>query len=329
MNTSKQFHMMPVQFGPIAGDTSSVFATGDKTDVTVQIEVDTEAARSLLPTWQGSDGKTYGFRPWSIGPSGQAMLMVNYTQERDVDYMAGGGYNEVEFYLSAEFIGENPWLHEGISYSGAYGMFAVLLLPSSLIPLLVGRDVLGTPKLLADVKNFILGDITAGDEGRCGSFQVHDEQDEPFLAGLLRNIRTAPAEMLEEPMPAHEPLPAESGWGVCDRFEDGVTVMLWKYVAAANWADAPPDLCYAVAARVGDAPTTELIEPLVGDGSIVFPKNIDSRAHPDIAPPIAALKKLIEEHGRPFPGNVLIRRYRNVYRSQDLHIMDGPRPPRA
>ncbi len=327
MQPSHQFHTMPIQFGPIVGDTSTEFITREKTDVTIQLAVAVEAARSLLPTWIGSDGKTYGYRPLPMGPSEEPLLFVNYTQERDVDYMAGGGYNEVEFYLSAEFIGEKPWQYKGSTYQGAYGMFALLLLPSDLIPLIVGREVMGTPKHLADVKDLVLGKIFPEDDGLCGSFQVHDVKDEPFLAGLIRNVHPIPAEVLEEPMLPHTPLPPEEGWGRCDAFEPDFSVMFWKYVAAANWAQAEPDLSYSLGAYLGDFPTTELSEPLGGDGNVVFLKSLDVEAHPGIAGPVTALQNLIENHGRPFPGNVLIRHYSNAYRSQDLHIMDGPRLP--
>jgi hypothetical protein len=327
MLPSNQFHTMPIQFGPIVGDTRTEFTTKDKTDVTIQLEVAAEAARSLLPTWIGSDGKTYGYRALPMGPTGEPLLFVNYTQERDVDYMAGRGYNEVEFYLSAEFTGEKVWQHKGSTYRGAYGMFAVLLLPSDPIPLIVGREVMGTPKHLADVKDLVLGKIFTEDEGLCGSFQVHDVKDEPFLAGLVRNVRPIPSEVLGQPMPAHTPLPPKDGWGRCDTFEPDFSVMLWKYVAAANWAEAQPDLSYSVGAYLGDVPTTELSDPMGGDGNVVFLKSLDVKDHPGIAGPLAALRNVVENHSRPFPGNVLIRNYSNAYRSQDLHIMDGPRLP--
>ncbi len=327
MMTSGPFHTMPIQFGPIVGDTGTEFITRDKRDVTVQLEVDAEAARALLPTWTGNDGKTYGYRPLPMGPTGKPLLFVNYTQERDVDYMAGGGYNEVEFYLSAEFIGERSWPYKGNRYRGAYGMFAVLLLPSKLTPLLVGREVMGTPKHLADVKDLVMGKISPEDEGLCGCFRIHDVEDEPFLAGLLRNVASIPMEALEEPMPPHTPLPAEEGWGHCDRFEPDFSVMFWKYVAAPTWAQTPPDLSYSLGVCLGDAPTTELTEPMVGDGNVVFPKSLDFKAHAGIAGPVEALRNVIEHHSTPFPGNVLVRHYSNAYRSRDIHIMDGPRLP--
>lgn len=152
----------------------------DKLDVTIQIEVDAVVAQSLLPTWKSRDGKTCGYRPWALGPTGKPLLFINYTQERDVDYMAGGGYNEVEFYLSAEFVGENSWTYDGKEYDCAYGMFAILLMPSNLIPLLAGRELMGTPKHLADVTDLVLIE-SDGENKKSGKFEIRNLHGSAFF----------------------------------------------------------------------------------------------------------------------------------------------------
>ena len=321
------FYMMPAQFGPVVGDTSKQFTTNDKLDVTIQLEVEAEAAQSLLPTWLGRDGKTYGYRALPLGPTGKPLLFVNYTQERDVDYMAGGGYNEIEFYLSAEFVGENAWDYQGQKYNGAYGTFAVLLLPSDLIPLLLGREFLGTPKHLADVKELVLGKLFPEDNGQSGWFEALDKRGSSFIAGSLRNIAPIPYEALNEPMPEHSPLPEMNGWGRASSFEPGFKGLLWKYISAAEWVSAPPDLSYNLAISVAEGAFKELSQPMAGDGNIVFPNSLDAKVDPNFFSAFETIKKLVEQHGTPFPGNVLVRHYSNAYRSQDVHILDGPRMP--
>jgi hypothetical protein len=320
-------HLMPAQFEAVVGDSSRQLLTGDKLDVTVQLEVDADAAQQLLPTWTGRDGATYGYRPLPIGPTAKPVLFVNYTQEKQVDYMAGGHYNEIEFYLSAEFVGERSWDYQGNSYNGVQGMFALLLMPSDLIPLLVGREVLGTPKHLADVRDLVLATMFPGDETQSGWFEAHDKEGSPFIAGSLRNVSAVPYETLNEPTPEIPPLSTEDGWGKADSIEPGFKGLLWKYVAAADWVSRQPDLSYNLAISLDEFAAEELSQPMAGDGNIVFPNDLSAREHSNLAPAFNAIKQLLEEHGSPFPGNTLIRHYTNAYRAEDIHITDGPRLP--
>jgi len=322
--TSTEAHLMPPQFGPVVGDSSKELLTRDKLDVTIQLEVDSDAAQTLLPTWKGSDGKIYGYRPLPMGPTGKPILFVNYTQERDVDYMAGGGYNEIEFYMSAEFVGENSWQFEGKTYNAAQGMFAVLLMPSDLIPLLIGRELLGTPKHLADVGNLVLTKLFPTDESQSGWFEAHDVHGAAFIAGTLRNVVPAPYDVLKQGLPTPKALSAEPGWGRVKSLEPLMQVMLWKYVPAANWVHDRPDVNVNIAAP-GGHPYEELSQPMVGDGFIVFPNALSAVEHPNLVPALLAVKELIEKHASPFPGNTLVRHYSNSYRAQDFHAMDsGP-----
>jgi len=328
MTVQKTLKIMPLQFAPNIGDSNEELITRDKLDVTIQLEVDAEAAKSLLPTWKGSDGKTYGYRPLPMGPTGKPILLVNYTQERDVDYMAGGGYNELEFYLSSEFVGENAWDFQGAEYNGAYGMFAVLLLPSDLIPLLLGREIMGTPKHLANVTDLILEKMFADDEAKSGWFEVQNKNGGAFIAGCLRNIEAIPYEALDEPLPEHTPLPALEGWGQATNVEPGFKVMLWKHIPAADWARDLADVSYNIAVTLGGE-KGELSQPMAGDGNIVFPNLLDAHVHPNFSLAYEAIRNLVEQNSFVFPGNVLIRHYGNAYRAEDIHITDGPRMPGA
>jgi hypothetical protein len=318
---------MPAQFGPIVGDSTSELVTHDKLDVTIQLEVDASAARTLLPTWTGRDGKTYGYRPLPMGPNGKPILFVNYTQERDVDYMAGGGYNEIEFYLSAEFVGERSWHFNGASFNAAQGMFAVLLMPSHLIPLLAGRDIFGTPKHLANIGDLVVAKMFPNDATMSGWFEGKDRNGDAFIAGSLRNVSAIPYEALSEVQASPEPLPPENGWGRATAIEPGAKVMAWKYVAAANWTEHQPDISYHLALELGGYPSKELSQPRAGDGNIVFPHVLSASDDPCLFPAFDAIKRLIQAHSLPFPGNTLIRHYSNAYRSRDVHIMDGQRLP--
>lgn len=319
---SAMAYSMPAQFGPIAGDSSKELLTRDKLDVTIQLEVDPAAAQALLPTWKGHDGKTYGYRPLPAGPTGKPVLFVNYTQERDVDYMAGGGYNEIEFYLSAEFVGEHAWQLEGQTYNGAQGMFAVLLMPSDLTPLLLGRELLGTPKHLADVGNLVLMKLFPTDTNQSGWFEAHDKRGATFIAGSLRNVVPAPYEIVNQPWATPKSFPEQDGWGRIENLEPALQVMLWKYIPAANWVNNRPDVNVNVAGP-GGHPYEELSQPMVGDGFVVFPNELSAAEHPNLFPAFDAVRRLIEKYSAPFPGNTLVRHYSNSYRAQDFHLMDG------
>lgn len=148
-----------------------------------------------------------------------------------------------------------------------------------------------------------------------------------FFSGHLRNIVPVDYEVLNGPMPKHDGFPMIDGWQQANNIEQGFKVMCWKHIPAADWAHSPPDLSCSIAVSLNGT-IEELSQPMVGDGDIVFPNDLVTRAHPNIYAAISALRNLLENHGSTFPGNLLIRHYGNAYRSQDIHRMDGPRLPR-
>jgi len=89
---------------------------------------DYEALAALLPP---------GFSP--IEP---ATITVTYAMCRDVEYMAGGGYNLVDVDANVRFEGKQD------SAEGSYGL---VLWMDKFYPILLGRELLGAAKLMAEV----------------------------------------------------------------------------------------------------------------------------------------------------------------------------------
>ena len=75
-------------------------------------------------------------------PMEVATIDVGYSIARGCDFMAGGGYNLVRVNAAARFNGKRD---------KAEGNFSLVMWENEFIPIMMGREVLGVGKLLAEI----------------------------------------------------------------------------------------------------------------------------------------------------------------------------------
>ena len=124
-----QPYIMPAHFGSVTqGWDGKVAHYEDNTALTILYVTERKAVEPLLPP---------GFTAVD-----QPVVAVSFVMCRGVDFMAGGGYNLVAVNVSARFEGKRD---------KAEGNFALVLWENDFMPIVVGREILGAPKLLADI----------------------------------------------------------------------------------------------------------------------------------------------------------------------------------
>ncbi len=211
-------YVMPGHFGPTDdGWDGRVAHYGDNTTLTVSFVTETEAVSAMLPR---------GFV--SADP---AIISVSFVECRDVDFMAGGGYNLVAVNAAARFEG---------STDRAEGNFALVLWENEFQPIMLGREILGAPKLFADIPD-------AWDrDGRRG-FEVF-EKGTPLVSGEIRDARELSPGEIQAIVKQNE----------------GRIWMGWKHIPACDFRGA--DLSYATALPFN----AEIKEARAGSGEVTF-----------------------------------------------------------
>ncbi len=97
-------------------------------DASITFETDYDAVAALLPP---------GFEPMDV-----ATISVAHSMARGCDFMAGRGYNLVRVNAAARFNGKRD---------KAEGNFSLVMWENEFIPIMMGREVLGVGKLLAEI----------------------------------------------------------------------------------------------------------------------------------------------------------------------------------
>jgi len=119
-------YYMPLSFGPLGGQ--KVCHYGDVTTLSILYVTDKDALAALLP------------EPFQ--PADEPVVTLFCQVYRQVDFMAGGGYNIVGVNLSAVFDGKKDHFQ---------GNYAAIVWENDTIPIITGRELLGAPKLFADI----------------------------------------------------------------------------------------------------------------------------------------------------------------------------------
>ena len=122
-------YMMPAHFGIYHTDRSSPLYL-DAWRMSVGYVTDKEMLEQYMP------------EPFEI--QGDAIVSVSYTQNREVEWMAGGGYNIVSVDIPCRFNGTQEQVD---------GAFALVLWEDDTDPILAGRELLGAPKIYADIED--------------------------------------------------------------------------------------------------------------------------------------------------------------------------------
>jgi hypothetical protein len=108
----------------------------DVTTLSVTFRTHRDAVAALLP-----DRFSVG-----AGPDAEPLVTVSWASNRDVDWLAGGGYNLVGVNVAATYRGEVD------TVSGGY---CVILWEDATEPILTGREQTGIPKVYADVSELM------------------------------------------------------------------------------------------------------------------------------------------------------------------------------
>lgn len=148
--SESESYFMPVSFGPIRPHPKGTF--DDVLRFVLTYESDRDAVAALLP------------EPFE--PQDEARVSVVYARCRGVNFMAGGGYNLLGVNLAASFLGKTETIA---------GQFCLVLWENHMSPIIRGRELLGLPKLFAEIP-----DPVEAEDG----WTVSAREDGAVLAGM-------------------------------------------------------------------------------------------------------------------------------------------------
>jgi acetoacetate decarboxylase len=182
-------YAMPTSFGPLGGQ--KVIHYGDVTTLTLLYMTDKDALAALLP------------EPFQ--PADEPIVTVYCQVCRQVDFMAGGGYNVIGVNLSAIFNGKKDHF---------LGNYAAILWENDTIPIITGRELLGAPKSYADIPD-------PQQEGNDWRFHCS-----VYGARLVEGMIRKATPVNEASRREIERIAKERMW------------MGWKYIPKADWSGA-------------------------------------------------------------------------------------------
>ena len=130
-------YMMPAHFGPRPLSPKASGWYRDVTSMVVPFVTDADKLAAYLP------------RQFSVAD--QAIVNVTYACNRNIDWLAGHGYNLIAVSAAVEYEGEEDTLS---------GNYALVMWENLADPILTGRELQGIPKIYADIQdhNVIAGD---------------------------------------------------------------------------------------------------------------------------------------------------------------------------
>lgn len=121
---------MPLLMGPASGSTAARYARVDV--VAAQWRVHANLLAGLLPD---------AFLPLTDGPDQSGLLTVAFADNQGVEFMAGRGYRVASVLVRAAYQRQD----------GPSGDFVVAMFEDDCLPIVLGRELLGLPKLFADI----------------------------------------------------------------------------------------------------------------------------------------------------------------------------------
>ncbi len=130
-----QSYMMPIHFGPryIGEKTSGWYR--DVTAMTLSYRTDREKLAAYLP------------EPFEVAE--EAIITVYYACNKQVDWLAGRGYNMIGVNASVVYQGEKEQLE---------GAYCLAIWENLTDPILSGRELQGIPKVYADIDDHSIND---------------------------------------------------------------------------------------------------------------------------------------------------------------------------
>lgn len=121
-------YMMPAHFGPRPMSPRSSGWYRDVTSVSVAFETEPEALGAYLPA------------PFEVDD--HAVVTVTYACNRNVDWLAGHGYNLIAVNAAAVYKGDQEERR---------GQYTLVMWENLADPILTGRELQGIPKIYADI----------------------------------------------------------------------------------------------------------------------------------------------------------------------------------
>ena len=179
-------YLMPANFGPVRRQ--DILHYQEVTRLSIPYVTDKDALAALLP------------EPFE--PADEPVVTLYCQVGRGVDFMAGGGYNIIGINLAAVFKGKKDHIT---------GLYSAVLWENDTFPILIGRELLGAPKLYAEIPDPWL-------EGNNWYFYC-SEYGTKLIEGEIKNAT-----------------PAEDA--VCRQIEQAARNsrwMCWKYYPRADW----------------------------------------------------------------------------------------------
>jgi 3-hydroxybutyryl-CoA dehydrogenase len=166
-------YMMPVHFGGLHQGENTSGWYRDVTMMVVPFLTDREKLAAYLPS--------------PFGVAEQAIVTVAYAHSKDVDWLAGRGYNLVAVTAAAVFNGENEQLE---------GQYSLVWWENLADAILSGRELTGIPKIFADITDHSIND---------GHWQTSVSHfDNPILDMSVKNLRQPSPEELAAAQAAQE-----------------------------------------------------------------------------------------------------------------------------
>lgn len=176
---------MPISIGPVKGQAVAKYE--DVTTLTALYLTEKDAVSNLLP------------KQFEIAD--EPIVVVYYSKCGSVDFLAGGGYNIFGINLPAVFNGHKDSI---------VGNYALVLWENNTIPILLGRELLGVPKLYGDLP----------DPSRMENvWRAHVSENGHRLAEISVNNAT---EISQENIQMMEQMTNSHPW------------MSWKYIPTGN-----------------------------------------------------------------------------------------------
>lgn len=131
--------------------------------------------------------------PFSVAE--EALITVSYARCREVDWLAGRGYNLISVNAAAVFDGEVDQLE---------GSFALVIWENLADPILTGRELTGIPKVFADIPDHVIDD----DVWRCGASHFGSQ----ILEMSISEVRQPSPEEIAAAQEAQEGKDNPMGW---------------------------------------------------------------------------------------------------------------------
>jgi acetoacetate decarboxylase len=175
-------YTMPAHFGPRRYEPGSSGWYHDVTAFAVPYLTDREQLAAYLP------------EPFEVAD--EPMVTVFYAQNRQVDWLAGHGYNMIGVNASVVYDGPTERLA---------GTFSLVIWENLADPILSGRELQGIPKIYADI-----GDVAVDDDGTWSAGAAHFGH--PIIELSVSDLREPTPEEIETAQRDHAANDNPMGW---------------------------------------------------------------------------------------------------------------------